>query len=92
MMSHFSVAEFLTELVWICEDEAHPMLVGGDFNIIRCQKEKNNDYFNSHCPLIFNTIIESLSLQQLVSRADNSLGESLKEVTYEKMDYILAIV
>jgi hypothetical protein len=35
--------EFLAELVRICEDEPLPMLVGGDFNIIRRQDEKNNE-------------------------------------------------
>jgi hypothetical protein len=28
-------ADFLAELVRICEDEPLPLLVGGDFNIIR---------------------------------------------------------
>ena len=37
---------FLSELVRICENKSLPMLVGGDFNIIRRQKEKNNADFN----------------------------------------------
>jgi hypothetical protein len=32
--------EFLAELVRTCEDEILPMLVGGDFNIIRKREEK----------------------------------------------------
>jgi hypothetical protein len=32
--------EFLAELVRTCEDETLPMLVGGDFNIIRKREEK----------------------------------------------------
>ena len=33
--------------------------VGGDFNIIRCQEEKNNSNFNARWPFVFNVIIES---------------------------------
>jgi hypothetical protein len=32
--------EFLVELLQICENEALPMLVGGDFNIIQNKEEK----------------------------------------------------
>jgi hypothetical protein len=42
--------EFLAELVRICEDEPLPMIVGGDFNIIRRREEKNNDNFNERWP------------------------------------------
>ena len=37
---------FLADLVRICGDKRLPILVGGDFNIIRRQDEKNNDNFN----------------------------------------------
>ena len=40
----------LAELVRICEKEELPMLVGGDFNIIRRQEEKNNDNFDARWP------------------------------------------
>src|SRR5215216_832938 len=38
--------DFLTDLVRICGDERLPILVGGDFNIIRWREEKNNDNFD----------------------------------------------
>ena len=57
--------DFLAELVRICENETLPMLVGGDFNIIRRQEEKNNDNFHARWPFIFNAIIESLSLREI---------------------------
>ena len=37
---------FLAELARICEKEPLPMLVGGDFNVIRKPEEKSNDRFN----------------------------------------------
>jgi hypothetical protein len=57
--------EFLAELVRMCENEPLPMLVGGDFNIIRRQDEKNKDNFNDRWPFIFNAIIESLDLREI---------------------------
>jgi hypothetical protein len=58
-------ADFLAEIVRICENETLPLLVGGDFNIIRRKEEKNNDNYNPRWPFIFNAIIESLDLREL---------------------------
>jgi hypothetical protein len=62
---------FLAELLRICENEMLPLMVGGDFNIIRRKEEKNNDNFYARWPFIFNAIIESLDL---LSLEDNSHG------------------
>jgi hypothetical protein len=40
-------ADFLAELVWVCENISLPLLVSGDFNILRRKEDKNNDNFNS---------------------------------------------
>jgi hypothetical protein len=42
------------------------MLVGGDFNIIRGPHEKNNDNLKPHWLFIFNAIIESLNLREII--------------------------
>ena len=49
--------DFLADLVRICGDETVPILVGGDFNIIRRQDEKNNDNFYGRWSLMFNMIM-----------------------------------
>jgi exonuclease III len=36
---------FLQELTQACNTETSPILIGGDFNIIRNQREKNNDRY-----------------------------------------------
>jgi hypothetical protein len=36
---------FLAELVRVCENETLPLMVGGDFNIIRRQEEKTTTIF-----------------------------------------------
>jgi hypothetical protein len=40
-------ADFLSELVRTCDNEQLPLLIGGDFNILRRKEDKNNDNFNS---------------------------------------------
>ena len=56
--------EFLVELVKVCSSCANmPLMVGGDFNIIRNPSEKNNNRYNDTCPRLFNAVIETLNLR-----------------------------
>ena len=85
--------DFLAELVHICDKEELPMLVGGDFNIIRRQEEKNNDNFNARWPFIFNAIIESLDLREIDLLGRQYTWASRRDTpTFEKMDLFLASV
>jgi exonuclease III len=54
--------EFLAELVRTCESETLPMLLAGDFNILRKPEDKSNDNFNPRWPFTFNAIIANLNL------------------------------
>lgn len=57
---------FLIELVHACIKENLPIVLGGDFNIIRCPGEKNNDRYDDHrWPFLFNAIIDGLSLREI---------------------------
>jgi hypothetical protein len=79
--------EFLSELVRICDVDTLPMLVGGDFNIIRRQEEKNNDNFKAHWPFLFNAIIESLDLREIeLSGRQYTWASRRENPTYEKLD------
>ena len=85
--------DFLAELVRICDGETLPLLVGGDFNIIRRQTEKNNANFNARWPTIFNAIIESLSLKDLeLSGRQFTWASRRNTPTYERLDRFLASV
>jgi exonuclease III len=85
--------EFLAELVRFCDDDVRPKLVGGDFNIIRRQEEKNNSNFDARWPFIFNAIIESLDLRELVLSGRQFTWASRRDIpTYEKLDRVLASV
>jgi hypothetical protein len=68
-------------------------LVGGDFNIIRRKEEKNNENFHARWPFIFNAIIESLDLREIVlSGRQFTWANRHTSPTYEKLDRILARV
>jgi hypothetical protein len=86
-------AEFLSELVRTCESETLPMLVGGDFNIIRKKEEKNNDNFKARWPFVFNAIIEHLNLREIALSGRQFTWASRREQpTYEKLDRVLASI
>jgi hypothetical protein len=86
-------ADFLAELVRTCENEQLPMLLGGDFNIIRRQEEKNNSNFNPRWPFIFNAIIKSLDLKEIALTGRQFTWAIRRAVpTYEKLDRVLASV
>jgi exonuclease III len=57
--------DFLAELVRTCDNETLPLLLGGDFNILRRKEDTNNDNFNGRWPFMFNAIIESLDLREI---------------------------
>jgi hypothetical protein len=84
---------FLAELVRICENERLPLMVGGDFNIIRRKEEKNNENFYARWPFIFNAIIESLDLREIVLSGRQFTWASRRATpTYEKLDRVLVRV
>jgi hypothetical protein len=85
--------DFLADLVRICRHERLPILVGGDFNIIRRRDEKNNDNFNGRWSFMFNTIIESLDLREIeLSGRKFTWANTLPNPTYEKLDRVLTSV
>ncbi|XP_073357704.1 uncharacterized protein [Aegilops tauschii subsp. strangulata] len=85
--------KFLADLVRICGSEQLPILVGGDFNIIRRREEKNNVNFDGRWSFMFNTIIESLDLREIeLSGRKFTWANSLPNPTYEKLDRVLASV
>ena len=85
--------EFLAELARICEQGSKPILIGGDFNILRRKEEKSNDNFNSRWPLLFNAIIESLDLKEIHLSGRQYTWVSRRDTpTYEKLDRVLSNV
>jgi endonuclease/exonuclease/phosphatase family metal-dependent hydrolase len=81
---------FLSELVRTCGIESEPLLLGGDFNVIRGLDEKNNNRFNERWPSLFNAIINNLDLREFeLSGRQFTWANNLSIPTYEKLDRIL---
>jgi hypothetical protein len=82
--------QFLTELVHLISHERLPVLVGGDFNILRHAHEKNKDNFDQRWPFLFNCVIDGLNLRELeMSGRRYTWANSLPNPTYEKLDRVL---
>jgi hypothetical protein len=87
------IHHFLAELAKIYEDETLPMIVGGDFNILRRKEDKNNKKINTHWPFVFNAIIENLDLRELALSGRQFTWANRRPIpTYEKLDRVLGSV
>jgi len=83
-------SHFLSEVVRVCSKEVVPIVIGGDFNIIRKPDEKNNDNYNDRWPFLFNVVIDSLNLREIEMTGRNfTWGNHLPIQTFEKLDRIL---
>ena len=83
-------AQFLSEVVRVCSKEALPIVIGGDFNIIRRPDEKNNDNYNDRWPFLFNAVIDSLNLREIeMSGRKFTWANHLQNQTFKKLDRIL---
>jgi hypothetical protein len=82
--------KFLSELVRMGDTVHTPVLVRGDFNIIRCLSEKNNNKYSDKRPSLFNVVINSLNLRELqLSGRHFTWANNLQCPTFEKLDRIL---
>jgi len=83
-------ADFLRELVNLTKDNPYPILIGEDFNLLRFPHEKSRGRFNDHWPFIFNVVIESLDLREVIMiERQFTWANSLPEPTYEKLNRVL---
>jgi exonuclease III len=78
---------FLVELANTCSKENLPYLIGGDFNIMRKLEDKSSGDFDHKWPSLFNVVIESLDLREIVmTRCQYTWAGSGDNPTYEKLD------
>jgi hypothetical protein len=63
---HSRTEEFLCEFLREVQASSLPIVVGGDFNLIRGARDKNNDYINWSRVRRFNDVIASLALREIV--------------------------
>lgn len=81
---------FLVELSSFCYKAKYPMLIGGDFNILRFSSDKNKKFQDNNFSLVFNQIINSYELRELpLSGGKFTWSNNRENPTLEKLDRIL---
>ncbi|WVZ75253.1 hypothetical protein U9M48_023327 [Paspalum notatum var. saurae] len=81
---------FLAELVRTCQNNFLPTIIGGDFNIMRSRKEKNNNKFSDRWPFLFNAVIDSFDLREIdLTGRQFTWANFLPVPTYKKLDRVL---
>jgi hypothetical protein len=49
----------IRELVNLAKDNPYPIIIGGDFNLLRYPQEKSRGRFDTHWSFLFNVVIDS---------------------------------
>jgi hypothetical protein len=77
---------FLQELVQVSSGPNLPLLVGGDFNIIRNPREKNNVRYDDRRSFLFNVVINRLDLREIaLSGRQFTWANNMLTPTFEKL-------
>jgi hypothetical protein len=61
----WSKADFLRVLVNLAKDNPYPILIVGDFNLLRFWHDKSKGRFDSDWPFLFNDGIHGLDLREV---------------------------
>jgi exonuclease III len=81
---------FLSELANTCSKETLLYMIGGDFNIMRAPEDKSSGEFDPKWPNLFNAVIESLDLKEIVmSGRQYTWAGARDNPTFEKLDGVL---
>lgn len=81
---------FLTELAHFCSSSSEPLLIGGDFNIIRYANERNSNTGVHRHSGMFNFLIHLYELRELIMTGGRFTWSNNQEFpTLEKLDRIL---
>jgi hypothetical protein len=74
----------------MCSHENLPLVIGGDYNILRNPSEKNNDHYQTRWPFLFNAVIDGLNLKEIqLTGQKYTWANNLANPTFEKLDRVL---
>jgi exonuclease III len=83
--------KFLSELSSFCSKCNHPMLIGGDFNTLRKESDKNKPRGTNNWSSLFNSIIDFHNLIELDLNGRLYMWSNNRDPpTFEKLDRFLA--
>jgi exonuclease III len=84
-------SRFLSELFAVCSRSQVPLLIGGDFNIIRKAEEKNKPGGVNKWSSLFNSIIDQYGLVEFdLKNRLYTWSNNRSDPTFEKLDRFLA--
>jgi hypothetical protein len=79
----------LAELVNMCSHKNLPLVMGGNYNILRHLWEKNNDRYQNRWSFLFNVVIDGLNLKELqISDKKCTWTNNLANPTFKKLDRV----
>ena len=82
--------EFLTELGRVFSDQSVPLLVGGDFNLLRSSAEKNKPIQNKRWMDMFNAVIGTYEMREIhMTGGAYTWSNNQANPTLEKLDHFL---
>ena len=88
---HSCSDDFIREVKDFCTNENLPILMGGDFNLIRNNKERNQGHGDPRLMGLFNNFIRDLQLREIhVSGVKFTWSNKQQNPTLVKLDRILA--
>ena len=80
----------MTELAEICSDQRLPLLLGGDFNLLRFASEKNKELRKNRHNDLFNSVINLYELREIVMTGGLfTWSNNQVNPTLEKLDRVL---
>ena len=81
---------FLAELAQICSTNSNPMILGGDFNILRFSSEKNKHFVGGKATDLFNWVINTHELRDLpLTGGAYTWSNNQQNPTLERLDRVL---
>lgn len=81
--------QFLTELSRLCTSNPHPLLIGGDFNILRFSSEKNKAFRGNKFSDLFNMLINTFGLRDLgLNGGKYTWSNNQRNPTLERLDRV----
>jgi endonuclease/exonuclease/phosphatase family metal-dependent hydrolase len=82
--------DFLAEMASMCSKVKEPLLISGDFNILRFSSEKNKKFLPNRFSKIFNSLIHLYELKEIdISGGQYTWSNNQSNPTLENLDRVL---
>ena len=81
---------FITELSQLCSSQNQPLLIGGDFNIMRFSDDKNKSFLGNKFTDLFNWVINTHGMRDVdLNGGKYTWSNNQVDPTLERLDRVL---